>query len=46
MGKEEPWKRGKKEMNTKEEKEEPWKRGKKGMKNRERRDHEREGREG
>ena len=34
-GKEEPWKRGKKEMNNKEGKEEPWKRGKKGMNNRE-----------
>ena len=33
--KEEPWKRGKKEMNNKEEKEEPWKRGKKGMNNKE-----------
>ena len=34
-GKEEPWKRGKKEMKNKEGKEEPWKRGKKGMNNRE-----------
>ena len=34
-GKEEPWKRGKKEMNNKEGKERSWKRGEKGMTNKE-----------